>query len=51
MAYKDEYEVARLYSDPSFTSQLSATFEAAVRIKVHLAPLMLARRERETGHL
>ncbi len=51
MAYKDEYEVARLYSAPSFLAQLSTTFEKMGRIKIHLAPPMFAPRDPETGHL
>ncbi len=38
LAYKDEYEVARLYSLPSFKRQLSDTFEGDYSIKLHLAP-------------
>ena len=38
MAYKDEYEVARLYSDGSFLAKLEAEFEGALRLTFHLAP-------------
>ncbi len=40
MAYKDEYEVARLYTDGAFQKQVAATFEpaAALRYEFHLAP-------------
>ena len=51
LAYKDEYEVARLYSAPAFRAALDAQFEGADRIEVHLAPPLLARRDRRTGHL
>ena len=51
MAYKDEYEVARLYSDGAFLSQVRAQFDGKVRLKVHLAPPLLAARDPETGHL
>jgi indolepyruvate ferredoxin oxidoreductase len=51
MAYKDEYEVARLYTDQSFMAELSAAFEPGARVKVHLALPMLAPRNPETGHL
>ena len=36
-AYKDEYEVARLYSAPSFDAALAATFEGACRLRFHMA--------------
>lgn len=39
MAYKDEYEVARLYSDGSFHAQLQAQFEGTkFRLKYYLSP-------------
>jgi indolepyruvate ferredoxin oxidoreductase len=41
MAYKDEYEVARLYSAPAFRAALDDQFAAAPRLKVHLAPPLL----------
>ncbi len=50
MAYKDEYEVARLYSLPSYRGQLADTFEGSYRLKLHLAPPLLARRDPATGH-
>jgi indolepyruvate ferredoxin oxidoreductase len=37
-AYKDEYEVARLYADPAFGAALDAAFEAGHRWRLHLAP-------------
>jgi indolepyruvate ferredoxin oxidoreductase len=51
MAYKDEYEVARLYTDDSFTRKLGERFEGDVRLRFHLAPPLLARRDKATGHL
>ena len=52
MAYKDEYEVARLYSDGAFRRQVAQAFEDGKhRMTVHLAPPLLARRDPETGHL
>ena len=41
MAYKDEYEVARLHTDPAFEAGLAKTFEGAFTIKRHLAPPLL----------
>ncbi|MEM5582169.1 indolepyruvate ferredoxin oxidoreductase family protein [Roseibium sp. AS2] len=50
MAYKDEYEVARLYSDPAFRDKLLQRFENPGKVKVHLAPPMLAhRKDQKTG--
>ncbi|MEP3045912.1 MAG: indolepyruvate ferredoxin oxidoreductase family protein [Roseibium sp.] len=42
MAYKDEYEVARLYSDPAFKAKIAQRFENPKKLKVHLAPPFLA---------
>jgi indolepyruvate ferredoxin oxidoreductase len=44
MAYKDEYEVARLHSDPSFHARLAQQFEGDFKLKVHLAPPLIAKR-------
>ncbi|MCC7059952.1 MAG: indolepyruvate ferredoxin oxidoreductase family protein [Burkholderiaceae bacterium] len=44
LAYKDEYEVARLYTSGAFRRQLEAQFEGDYRLQVHLAPPLLARR-------
>jgi indolepyruvate ferredoxin oxidoreductase len=43
MAYKDEYEVARLHSDPAFAAQIGAMFEGDIRLVHHLAPPILGR--------
>ena len=51
MAYKDEYEVARLYSDGEFAKALQAQFDGDPGLKVLLAPPLLARRDKVTGHL
>ena len=51
MAYKDEYEVARLHSDPAVKAQLKATFEDGARLRYNLAPPLFAKRDPETGHL
>jgi indolepyruvate ferredoxin oxidoreductase len=50
MAYKDEYEVARLYTDPAFMEKIGAMFEGDIKLKFHLAPPLLAKRDKE-GHL
>jgi indolepyruvate ferredoxin oxidoreductase len=41
LAYKDEYEVARLYSDPSFRAGLGAAFQGNFRIAFNLSPPIL----------
>ena len=51
MAYKDEYEVARLYSDGEFAKALKEQFDGDPSVKVSLAPPLLARRDKVTGHL
>ena len=50
MAYKDEYEVARLYTDGSFAKQLGATFEGdKLRLEFHLAPPIWRKDAIQTG--
>jgi indolepyruvate ferredoxin oxidoreductase len=49
MAYKDEYEVARLYSDASFRAHLDAEFEGVRELRFNLAPPLLARMDEATG--
>ncbi|MGY4532389.1 indolepyruvate ferredoxin oxidoreductase [Pseudomonas sp. TE3786] len=51
LAYKDEYEVARLYSNGEFTRQLAAQFEGDYRLQFHLAPSWLSKRDPRTGEL
>jgi len=50
MAYKDEYEVARLHTSSAFHEQIAQTFEGEYRIVHHMAPPLLARRN-EKGEL
>jgi indolepyruvate ferredoxin oxidoreductase len=50
MAYKDEYEVARLYTDGAFERAVKAKFTGDYRLNVHLAPPLLAARD-AAGHL
>jgi indolepyruvate ferredoxin oxidoreductase len=38
MAYKDEYEVARLHTDPAFVARIGAMFEGDYKLVHHLAP-------------
>ena len=51
LAYKDEYEVARLYTDGSFRDRLAQQFDGDFGLKVHLAPPLWAKRDSATGHL
>ena len=56
MAYKDEYEVARLYtrephSGTGFRAQLAREFEGEPRVKLQLSPPLFARRDRTSGRL
>jgi indolepyruvate ferredoxin oxidoreductase len=51
LAYKDEYEVARLYTDSGFMKSIRARFEGNFRLNFHLAPPLLAERDLHTGHL
>ncbi|WP_459616796.1 indolepyruvate ferredoxin oxidoreductase family protein [Bordetella sp. 2513F-2] len=50
MAYKDEYEVARLYTDGVFLAQVRERFEGDWKLNFHLAPPLFARRDAQ-GHL
>ena len=43
MSCKDEYEVARLYTDGSFQRQLAEQFEGEIKLEFHMAPPLLAR--------
>jgi indolepyruvate ferredoxin oxidoreductase len=50
MAYKDEYEVGRLYTNGHFAKQVAAAFEGEnLRYEFHLAPPLLARKDPATG--
>ena len=49
LAYKDEYEVARLHCAPEFRRRLEATFEGDWSLEFHLAPPLFARRDPATG--
>ncbi|MEZ0262977.1 MAG: indolepyruvate ferredoxin oxidoreductase family protein [Alphaproteobacteria bacterium] len=51
MAYKDEYEVARLYTDGQFLSQLKSTFDGDIKLRFNLAPPLFAKRDPVTGEL
>ncbi|EGF32656.1 Indolepyruvate ferredoxin oxidoreductase [Oxalobacteraceae bacterium IMCC9480] len=50
MAYKDEYEVARLYTNTVFASKIDGLFEGDYKIKFHLAPPLFSKKDAQ-GHL
>ena len=49
LAYKDEYEVARLHADPAFLASIREQFEGDYQIAFHLAPPLLAKPDPATG--
>ena len=49
MAYKDEYEVARLQSSPAFLESIKQQFEGNVRLAFNLAPPLISRIDQATG--
>src|SRR5207247_1221248 len=51
MAYKDEYEVARLYTDTDFLGRIADRFDGPYKLRFHLAPPLTAERDPQTGHL
>jgi indolepyruvate ferredoxin oxidoreductase len=51
MAYKDEYEVARLYTQSDFLKRVADQFDGPYELRFHLAPPILGDRDPQTGHL
>ncbi len=49
LAYKDEYEVARLFTQSGFIEQLQADYEGPMRLSLHLAPPLLSRIDPTSG--
>ncbi|MGH7291103.1 MAG: DUF6537 domain-containing protein, partial [Myxococcota bacterium] len=49
LAYKDEYEVARLYTDGAFRKKIDGMFEGDFKLVFHLAPPLLAKADPRTG--
>jgi indolepyruvate ferredoxin oxidoreductase len=49
MAYKDEYEVARLHMESGFLDELRREFEGDFKVKYHLAPPLLPSRKDARG--
>ncbi|MGG7565233.1 indolepyruvate ferredoxin oxidoreductase family protein [Rhodovulum sp. DZ06] len=50
MSYKDEYEVARLHTDPAFKEALAKRFAPDAKISYSLAPPIMAKTDPLTGH-
>jgi indolepyruvate ferredoxin oxidoreductase len=51
MAYKDEYEVARLYTQSDFLKRVADRFDGPYQLQFHLAPPLIGDRDPQTGHL
>jgi indolepyruvate ferredoxin oxidoreductase len=50
MAYKDEYEVARLFAETGFFERVDQQFEGDFKLRFHLAPPLFSKRDAQ-GHL
>ena len=52
LSYKDEYEVARLYTDGRFEKEVAENFDGNLRLEFHLAPPLMSwwNRDKVTGH-
>lgn len=51
LAYKDEYEVARLYTDPKFMRKVETMMDGDYHLKFHLAPPLFSKKDPDTGEL
>jgi len=51
LAYKDEYEVARLHTSAEFLQHVERTFEGGYKLRFHLAPPLLSRPDPRTGEV
>src|SRR5258708_20692243 len=49
LAYKDEYEVARLHADGALEQKITGMFEGDYKLVFHLAPPLFARKDPTTG--
>jgi len=49
LAYKDEYEVARLFTEPRFMESIEAQFEGDFELEFNLAPTWLGKPDKSTG--
>jgi indolepyruvate ferredoxin oxidoreductase len=51
LAYKDEYEVARLFAETDFIDKLKERIDGTFELHFHLAPPILERQDRATGRV
>ncbi len=51
LAYKDEYEVARLYGRSGYWQALAQEFAGDYKLRLHLAPPLFAKRHPVTGEI
>ncbi len=51
LAYKDEYEVARMHADPALLARIAERFEGDYTLQFHLAPPLFARPDPRTGRI
>jgi indolepyruvate ferredoxin oxidoreductase len=51
LAIKDEYEVARLYTEPAFMARIRETFDGDYQLRFHLAPPLFAKPDPRTGKI
>jgi len=51
MAYKDEYEVARLYAGSDFRQRIAEQFEGDYKLTFHMAPPIMSEVDPATGEL
>jgi indolepyruvate ferredoxin oxidoreductase len=51
LAYKDEYEVARLHADPAFRAKIAAQFDGDYKLNFYLAPPLIAKPDPATGQM
>jgi indolepyruvate ferredoxin oxidoreductase len=49
LAYKDEYSVARMFTNGAFEQRLAETFEGDFELRFHMSPPLLAKRDAQTG--
>lgn len=51
LAYKDEYEIARLFSSGTFIESIKNQFEGDIKFTFHMAPPLVSKKDPLTGHL
>ena len=51
LAYKDEYEVGRLHSDPAFRAKIAAQFEGDYKLNFYMAPPIISKPDPVTGRV